>query len=280
MVKIISLAKNCWEEDFIFKDLLPKGLEVLYFNNCLDVIIPEEDYILIFTSGFTCFEHMKDLLKKKNPLIIFMISDENGVDPFFNELSKYTKLFIRQYHHYHYPSFPNIVYMPLGYMRNMIGRKSTEFSVTPINERSLKWSFVGDVRENRVKMIKKFRSSGLVPYCLINGITPSEMFNVYSNTIFVPNDRGHSSLDCLRLYEASLCGAIPVVVGSMDEICKTFMKEECPPWIFASSWKKAIKVCRNLLNNPFELQKRQTSLIYWWYNRVETLRLHILRTLN
>jgi len=87
-------------------------------------------------------------------------------------------------------------------------------------------------------------------------------------------------LDCLRLYEASLCGAIPVVVGSMDEICKTFMKEECPPWIFASSWKKAIKVCRNLLNNPFELQKRQTSLIYWWYNRVETLRLHILRTLN
>jgi hypothetical protein len=90
--------------------------------------------------------------------------------------------------------------------------------VKPINERQFRWSFVGTVSKNREKMIKKFRSSGMVPYFLMNGISPSKMFEIYSNSIFVPNDRGHINLDCLRLYEASLCGAIPIVVGNIEEI--------------------------------------------------------------
>ena len=272
MVCVVSLAKGCWEEDFILKELLPSNLNILYFDDPQRVKIPEEEYVLLFSIGGANFNHLEELCRKKNPLVVFMISDENGINPEFNKLSTYTKLVVRQYYHAHYPSYPNIVYMPLGYMKNMLPCKSTELKVNPINERQFKWSFVGEIRENRKIMINKFRSSGLVPYFLMNGISPSQMFDIYSNTIFVPNDRGHVNLDCLRLYEASLCGAIPIVVGKIEEIKYTFMYEECPPWIFAASWDKAIEVCNKLLRDPVELQKRQNTVVYWWHKRIENLR--------
>lgn len=280
MVCVISLLKGCWEEDFILKELLPPNLNVLYFDDPQRVEIPEEEYVLIFSIGGANIQHFEELCKKKNPLIIFMISDENGRNGEFNELSRYTKVFVRQYHHVHYPTYPNIVYMPLGYMKGMLPCKSTELKVKPINERQFRWSFVGEVRKNREKMIKKFRSSGLVPYFLMNGISPSQMFDVYSNSIFVPNDRGHVNLDCLRLYEASLCGAIPIVVGNMEEIKNTFMYEECPPWIFADSWEKAIEVCKKLLKDPILLQKRQNTVLYWWHRRVQNLRSTLFTNLS
>jgi hypothetical protein len=272
MVCVISFAQGCWEEDFILKELLPSNLKVFYYDDPRKVEIPVEDYVLLFTVGGANIHHLEELCIKKKPNIIFMISDESGINPIFNELSKYTNLFVRQYHHSHYPHYPNIVYMPLGYMKGMLPCKSTDLKVKPINERQFSWSFVGEVRQNREKMINKFRSSGMVPYFLMNGISASQMFEVYSNSIFVPNDRGRSSLDCLRLYEASLSGAIPIVVGKMEEIGQTFMQEGCPPWIYAASWDTAIKVCKKLLNNPIELQKRQNTVLYWWSKRVEDLR--------
>jgi hypothetical protein len=113
MVCVISLAKGCWEEDFILKELLPSNLKVFYYDDPQKVEIPTEDYVLLFTVGGANIYHLEELFLKKNPKIIFMISDESGVNPLFNELSKYTKLFVRQYHHAHYPHYPNIVYMPL-----------------------------------------------------------------------------------------------------------------------------------------------------------------------
>lgn len=276
MVNVLSLAKGCWEEDFILKELLPANLEVFYYDDPQKVEVPSEDYVLIFSVGGANTHHLQELCIKKEPKIIFMISDEFGVNPEFNELSKYTTLLVRQYYHSRYPVYENIVYMPLGYMKGMLACKSTELKVKPINERQFRWSFVGTIRENREKMIKKLRNSGMVPYFLMNGISPSKMFEIYSNSIFVPNDRGHINLDCLRLYEASLCGAIPIVVGNIEEIKHTFFQEECPPWIFAKSWDKAVEVCYRLLNNPIELQKRQNTVLYWWSTRVEKLR----RTLN
>ena len=276
MVCVLSLTKGCWEEDFILKELLPANLEVFYYADPQKVEVPSEDYVLIFSIGGANIHHLQELCIKKHPKIIFMISDEFGVNPEFNELSKYTTLFVRQYYHKHYPVFENIVYMPLGYMKGMLPCNSTELKVKPINERQFRWSFVGTIRQNREKMIKKLRNSGMVPYFLMNGISPSEMFEIYSNSIFVPNDRGHTNLDCLRLYEASLCGAIPIVVGNIEEIKHTFFQEECPPWIFAKSWDKAVEVCYRLLKNPIELQKRQNTVLYWWSKRVEKLR----RTLN
>jgi hypothetical protein len=279
MVCVVSLAKGCWEEDFILKELLPPST-VLYYDDPQKVEIPSEDYVLLFSVVGANIHHLEELCLKKKPIIIFMISDESGVNAIFNELSKYTTLFIRQYHHSHYQHYPNIVYMPLGYMRNMLPCKSIELKVKSINERQFVWSFIGELRQNREKMIKKFRSSDMIPYFLMNGISASDMFNIYSNSIFVPNGRGRSSLDCLRLYEASLSGAIPVVVGKMEEIGQTFMQEGCPPWIYAASWDSAIKVCKKLLNNPIELQKRQNTVLYWWNTRVVNLRTHILTTLN
>ena len=40
--------------------------------------------------------------------------------------------------------------------------------------------------------------------------------NIYSQSIFVFNGRGNVFLDCFRLYEAIIAGAIPVIVGEKE----------------------------------------------------------------
>ena len=52
--------------------------------------------------------------------------------------------------------------------------------------------------------------------------SPRDMFDIYNNSIFVVNGRGNSNLDCYRIYEAIVAGAIPVIVGKQEEINITF----------------------------------------------------------
>jgi hypothetical protein len=49
-----------------------------------------------------------------------------------------------------------------------------------------------------------------------------EMFELYMQSKFVPIGRGQKSLDCFRIYEAIIAGAVPIVVASDVEIKATF----------------------------------------------------------
>ena len=44
----------------------------------------------------------------------------------------------------------------------------------------------------------------------------------YRSAYFVPIGRGFVSLDCFRVYEACASGAVPIVVGPLDELIETF----------------------------------------------------------
>jgi len=92
--------------------------------------------------------------------------------------------------------------------------------------------------------------------------------NFYSNSVFSPCGRGHSNLNCFRLYEASLFGSIPVVVGDPDEIKQTFFYEDNPPWIFSHSWENSVEYCEYLLNNATELLSIQEKIEIWWNKRL------------
>ena len=98
------------------------------------------------------------------------------------------------------------------------------------------------------------------------------MCKIYSQSVFVPCGRGNSSLDCFRLYEASMNGAIPVLVGSNDEIKSTFKYEENPPWIFAKTWSEAVEKCMNTKINS-------QNVLEWWNTRIEKIRTQILEVL-
>ncbi len=106
-----------------------------------------------------------------------------------------------------------------------------------------------------------------LPYLHDAGITPMEMRKIYNNSKFVVVGRGQVNLDCYRIYEAIICGAIPIVCGPVDEMHKAFEYEgDVPPLLFAEDFEKALVVSRAMSNA--EIDNRRQLLKDWWVNRM------------
>ena len=71
-------------------------------------------------------------------------------------------------------------------------------------------------------MIDAFTQALNASYYVSHDAPPADIFQAYRDAIFVPNGRGNVVLDCVRLFEASLAGAIPVVVGPWPEVREAF----------------------------------------------------------
>jgi hypothetical protein len=225
------------------------------------------------------------MAKQIRPSIIVHLSDEHGNRPEWLGLAKWTPLLLRQHHFPHYPNdqFTNVYQIPLGYIRGMLsGRSSLEMAIKPLETRSYTWSFVGAEKSDRTCMLQLFRQYFPKHYCVASpknepvkflAVDPSCMCEVYQNSIFVPNGRGWVSLDCFRLYEAAICGAIPVVVGSEQEIAGAFhYAGNMPPFIYARTWEDAVRACNDLLLNPPALYAKQAAILSWWREMMQSLR--------
>jgi hypothetical protein len=71
------------------------------------------------------------------------------------------------------------------------------------------------------------------------------------------------------VYEAIVAGAIPIVVGTNQEINITFKyNNKKPPIIYANNWENAVAKCNNLLDKPNQLQEMQNELLKWWNNEM------------
>lgn len=270
-----DLAK--WEKDFILKELLPSFpiilcskrqlVDIDFFKSRKNLV---GNNIFVFSSNEKVFKDIYNIVLFLKPVIIIHLSDEWHNKPEYNELAKHTKLLLRQHFHENYPIYPNIVHIPLGYMKDMLSHnKSTGLQLIKSGHRKYNWSFIGVIKKDRKTMIEKFKK---IPQHYVSDkfIEPSNMAQIYMNSIFVPNGRGNVRLDCFRLYEASLCGAIPVVVGDNKEFENTF-KYENAPWIFANNWDQAYQKCQQLLKNMGEVEAIQKNIIEWWRGRVKSI---------
>jgi hypothetical protein len=124
---------------------------------------------------------------------------------------------------------------------------------------------------------------GLV--CTNTAFNTFETSQLYNECIFVPCGRGNYSLDCWRIYEAIVSGAIPVVVGSESEILSTFEYKNFPPFIYAENWYEASQKCVKLLERFIsgdieELQNIQDNLINWWNNEMNYIQNNVIKVLN
>lgn len=250
----ILIEDNIWEEDFLVSKIFPPGelfrehsSDLKFFESSVDA--------LVFCSRTHSYSEIFTLVKRINPKVVVCLSDEFISEDFscFNNLGNHCELFLRQYHHPNYVYTENTLHIPLGYTN---GCKSFVY------EKKLNWSFFGNSKTDRQEMIESFKQ--LSPYFMGNSISKELMCKIYSSSFFVPCGRGNSSLDCFRLYEASMNGAIPVVVGSQEEIKSTFKYEEDPPWIFSENWQGAVVQCKKILEDEVNYQK----VLNWWNSRV------------
>jgi hypothetical protein len=112
-------------------------------------------------------------------------------------------------------------------------------------------------------------------------VSQHEMFSIYSDSVFVINGRGNVVLDCFRIYEALVCGAIPVIVGNMNEINIAFNYDNnIPPFVYADTWDDAVIICNNLLKEPEKLQKKQDEMLIWWKNVLSNIKNDINNVLS
>jgi len=251
-----------WETDFFLRELLPKA-SVKYIR--MEHLEKTQETCDVF--AFACrlhkFEDIQKTIKTIKPKIIIMTSDEFHQEKLqiYNELGNECELFLRQYHHSRNNYTSNTLHIPLGYTNGC-----KVFSLS----KKFKWSWFGELKTDRIEMINEFRK--MSPYLFGTSVSKEVMCKSYSQSLFVPCGRGNSSLDCYRLYEASMNGAIPVVVGSQEEIECTFKYEENPSWIFAETWDEAIDKC---MSN----QITSDDIIFWWKNRIQKIRTKVLKVL-
>jgi hypothetical protein len=282
------------EYDFILNELLPKDKDrFIRFIPHTDVqdISNVDVFIYRCRSRSFCwdsnpdnypwgfiptFDEVLEAVNKVKPKIIIQLSDEyvEENNDEHNQIADKCELFLRQYSHYTHNYLDNTYQIPLR-----DGAVTDTNKIKPVLERNYNWIFVGAMKSDREKMIESFRS---IPkeFVATEGISKDAVIDMYTDSIFIPSGRGHSSLDCFRLYEGTMCGAIPVVVGSPGEINSSFRYTELPPWVFAESWNDAVLQCKELLNDSEALQKKQEDVLNWWNNTLSNIKNKVNKVLT
>jgi hypothetical protein len=288
-IKVLFLDEDkekVWETDYIIDTLLPKNINRIYAFITASKIEEKEPWdILVFNCRKNPYNFVLDVVNKTNPKIIIQLSDEYKDENLnhFNNLAKYCNLYLRQYNHEDYEYLKNTIHIPLGYCNDagldFLNYLPDEMNHVPkMKDRIYNWAWVGDMKNDRLEMLNKF--SNIHSHTYATDILKDEMIEKYLQARFVPCGRGNSTLDCYRLYEASMCGAIPCVVGSIEEIENTFKYEESPPWIFARNWDDALNKCKELLQNEEDLQAMQDQVLEWWDNRTSKIKTSIIKALE
>lgn len=272
---VIYVEKNVSTNDscFILNELLPKSSKVVQFSLPLtqvEKIFEGLPSIVILNADNRLFEDCVWFVSFIKPTIIFLLGDESGENSIFLKLLRHTQHIFLQYHHIHYQKSQQVSYIPLGYSGNMLSNIGTDcinlsHSYKTMKDRWYYWAFIGALRKEGEKMIETFQE--MKPH-IYGRSDHQSMAYIYMNSVFVINRRGHKSINCCRLYEASMCGAIPVVICSVEEFDSTFCFEERPPWLHAQSYKEAFDVMTELLKNMDGLQMLQNILFEWWQRRV------------
>jgi hypothetical protein len=281
--------KNCtWEISYIKELFSNVDFELIFveqeiLNNKLeneDSII--NNNILVFSLYRYTFNEILGIVKRIKPKIIVYLSDEYGNNPEYSNLASYTNLLLHQYHfnHYSYNYFKNTLQIPLGYMTNMFPNNGFNFNVKPVLERKYIWSFIGDIKKDRLELIQKF-SKKFNNHFVGKNILPSDMFTIYNDSIFVPVGRGNSSVDCFRIYEAIFSGSIPIIICNEDEFKQTFYfnNDILPPFFVEKTWDLAIEKCEILLNDKEKLINTQKRNYEWLHNKIKSIQESINKSL-
>lgn len=318
MIKVLFFSRTfreeIWEYDFILNEILPKDVSKSIHFLSLDQVNQTYEKFDVFV--YSCrvpenyewgympsYDDVLECVLKLKPKIVIQLSDEYAHEDLdhHNEIANYCELFLRQHNHQEFRNvkfktpiynYENLVHIPLGYLNDT---PIENIKIIPSSEKKYNWSFIGKVKDwqfcffddlkkewistsDRYEMIDTFKESIDNYFFQEEGVDKNNLFDVYSNSVFVPCGRGNTSLNCYRHYECTISGAIPVVVPRFPEEVGIVFKfgVEPIPWVFASSWKDAVNKCRDLLKQPEKLKELQEENIKWWNNVIGNIRNRVL----
>jgi hypothetical protein len=281
MTKHITLLYDhyaSWEKDFICHELMPSGTSVHPLNP-QSVAAQRNNrssaLAIAVSSNHITFREIANWCKILKPNVIFHLSDESapGRRNSYNKLARNCSLYLRQYNHSSYNYHPNTRFMALGFGSGLLapGERSWDLEIVPSAQRALPWAFVGALKQDRPEMIAAFQaiSGGHIE---TDGVSIQAMRSIYEQAVFAPCGRGNSVLDCFRIYEAIILGAIPVVVGSPSEVITNLLHiSPTVPFLRFDNWSQASSTCSNLISEREELQSLQDQCLLSWREHLRTL---------
>lgn len=222
-------------------------------------------------------ENMINLLK---PKVIFHLSDEYDLDHKYYDLyCKYNIFVFHQYNHNNITyNCNNHIQIPLAYVSCYCDDK-TSLEIELSGDKHYDFSYVGMLKKDRKEMLDKFAKEFTKNYVHTGKtnwsnpqnqeIKPTELYEKYSKSIFVPIGRGNKSLDCSRLYESILAGAIPVMCCSQEELTNSYKFDgNLPKIISAETWDKAIIQCKDIYNDEIKKHDIIQYNLKWWKNQI------------
>ena len=275
---LCGLCQPGWESDYV--------MELFKAPNCFQKCVKGAVAYVYRGKGpdsASSIAAAKQDLSGYTPRILLQLSDEACNDRVSWGLYKEFHTVFRQYacrEQYRdlYANAHHVKAVPLGYMEGMFPLSSTfDTALSAATEtldnitrtRSNVWAFAGEVKSDRGEAISTFKD--LQPH-FFGKINKTAVPIVYRDSLFVIGGRGWVNLDCFRNYEASINGAIPVIVGSEKEIQDTFGHFSTPPpWLFARSWKAARESAAEMLQNKEKRRALQIRVVKWWIQEVSNI---------
>ena len=291
----VYFTKECrWEHDFFKNDIFKKDLykiEINFIQYDYDSIFKNNnEHNIIIANEYVNINFLENMIKNLQPFIIFHLSDEFKRNHNYYDL--YSKYNIKKvFHNYNYTknyyNKLNTFQIPLGYVSGYLSNESFVNNEETIYKKKYDFSFVGSLKTDRINMLNKFLKNFENNFVNIGqtdwsspvkqNIKPHELFNIYKESLFVPIGRGNSSLDCFRIYEAIVAGAIPVICSSVEESNLTFeFNNEKPEIIIADTWDKAIIICNNLYNDKEKIKNIINYNKKWFEGKI----IHISKIIN
>jgi hypothetical protein len=295
-MKILYSLKSTWEFEFIKNDIFENKYEISdfnytdvnYYDNAIDLI---GNCIIIFSTVSRSYvSNFSSIVQKLRPNVLFILSDEFGLFPFLTKLSNFTHLLLHNYNHINYSYNEKCIQLPLGYVSGFLKNVDNITSCKSIIDRKYNCSFVGEIKQDRQEMCKIFIDNMENTYITSNknrwniedlDVKPEDLYNIYSNSIFVINGRGNKSLDCFRIYEAIVSGAIPVIMATEQEINDTFKYNGDIPFLVSDiTWQKVLNKCLYLLKNKELLQTYQEFNFKWWNYKIQFIKEQIFKSIH
>jgi GR25 family glycosyltransferase involved in LPS biosynthesis len=231
----------------------------------LSTLVPNNSWFIVQRPHLDTLTKYFSFLKDNNiNFNVLHLSDEFGVDCIdFYTYSNCTAV-IRNYIRDDIPKLQNIITVPLGFHHK--GESSKTFY-----DRSIIWSFHGTNWFNRKELLEPLNS--IVPHhCHFTDYwndPKQSLENNYlgrlNNSKFCPILRGNN-IETFRLYEALESGAIPIYVRTDGDTDFWNLISKKLNLIEIVSWNDAIKLIKQLLNEPETAEQYRLKLYKSWNN--------------
>lgn len=172
--------------------------------------------------------------------------------------------------------------LPLGFNPELVGlNKGPSQKVKRVHA----WGFVGEVKQNREKVLQLFED--LEPHALFRankfndpaGLRGGELYDTYERCHFVLCPFGNRSPDSFRVMEALEAGAIPVTVAFLGYDHNRFVFGD-HPFVVGKDWCHAKHLVEDLLDNPDKLKAKQEQTQTWYREFIESLDADLERILS